>query len=68
MKMTATEQAIAALRSAAGFADYIAEASGDEDALALHRQCTEAIRALNKEESRRLAVEMNKEETLCVTV
>lgn len=65
--MTATEQAIAALRSAAGFADYIAEASGDEDALALHRQCTEAIRALN-EESRRMAVEMNKEETLCVTV
>lgn len=65
--MSATEQATAALRSAARFADYIAEASGDEDALALHRQCTEAIRALN-EESRRAAVEMNKEETLCVTV
>jgi hypothetical protein len=67
MQMSATEQAIAALRSAARFADYIAEASGDEDALALHRQCTEAIRALN-EESRRAAVEMNKEETLCVTL
>lgn len=36
--MTATEQAIAALRSSARFADYVAEASGDEDALALHRQ------------------------------
>jgi hypothetical protein len=67
MQMSATEQAIAALRSAARFADYIAEVSGDEDALALHRQCTEAIRALN-EKSRRAAVEMNKEETLCVTV
>lgn len=65
--MSATEQAIAALRSAARLADYMAEASGDEDALALHRQCTEAIRALN-EESRRGAVVMNKEETLCVTV
>lgn len=67
MEMGATEQAIAALRSAARFADYVAEASGDEDALALHRQCIEAIRALN-EQSRRMAVEMNKEETLCVTV
>lgn len=65
--MTATEQAISALRSAARFADYVVEASGDEDALALHRQCTEAISALN-EESRRAAVEMNKEETLCVTI
>jgi hypothetical protein len=43
MKISATEQAIAALRSAARFADYIAEALG-------------------------AAVEMNKEETLCVTV
>lgn len=65
--MTATEQVIAALRSAARFADYVAEASGDEDALALHRQCTEAIRTLNVE-SKRAAIEKNKEESLCVTV
>jgi hypothetical protein len=44
--MTAMEQAMVALRSAARFADFVAETSGDEDAIALHRQCTEAIGAL----------------------
>jgi hypothetical protein len=43
------EQAMAALRSAARFADFVAERSGDEDAIALHRQCTEAIGALKEE-------------------
>lgn len=65
--MTATEQAITALRSAARFADYVAEASGDEDALALHRQCTEAIDALG-EERERTAVAMNKEKAICANI
>ena len=47
--MTATEQAITALRTAARFADHVAEASGDEDAIRLHRQCIEAIGALRAE-------------------
>jgi len=50
--MTATEQAIAALRAAARFADFVAETSGDEDAIRLHRQCTEAIGALREESER----------------
>ena len=50
--MTATEQAIAALRAAARFADFMAETSGDEDAIRLHRQCTEAIGALREERER----------------
>ncbi|MCI0524227.1 MAG: hypothetical protein L0Y75_03105 [Acidobacteria bacterium] len=49
--MNATEQAIAALRAAARFADFVAETSGDEDAIRLHRQCTEAIGALREERS-----------------
>jgi hypothetical protein len=65
--MTAMEQAIAALRSAARFADFVAETSGDEDALALHRQCTEAIRALKKEEIEREADREREGETICVT-
>jgi hypothetical protein len=65
--MTATEQAIAALRSAASFADYVAETSGDEDALALHRQCTEAAGRL-REENRRMALKEEQEETLCATI
>jgi hypothetical protein len=49
MEMSATERAIAALRSAARFADYVAEASGDEDGLALHRQCSEAsVRSMKR--------------------
>jgi hypothetical protein len=50
--MTATEQAIAALRAAARFADLVAETSGDEEAIRLHRQCTEAIGALREERER----------------
>jgi hypothetical protein len=50
--MTATEQAFAALRAAARFADFVAETSGDEDAIRLHRQCTEAIGALREERER----------------
>jgi hypothetical protein len=50
--MTATEQAMAALRAAARFADFVAENSGDEDVMALHRQCTEAIGALREESER----------------
>jgi hypothetical protein len=65
--MTATEQAIAALRSAARFADYVAESRGDEDAIRLHRQCAEAIGAL-KAETERAASPESKEETLCATV
>jgi len=62
--MTVMEQAMAALRSAARFADFMAEHSGDEDAIALHRQCTEAIGAL-KEEIERAANHEDKEEALC---
>ena len=47
--MTVTEQATTALRAAARFADHVAEASGDEDAIRLHRQCIEAIGALRAE-------------------
>lgn len=47
--MTEMEQAMAALHSAAGFADFVAETTGDEDAIALHRQCTQAIGALRLE-------------------
>lgn len=65
--MTATEQAIAALRSAARFADYVVEALGDEDALVLHRQCTEAAGRLIKE-SRRAALQEKQEETLCAII
>lgn len=65
--MTATEQAIAALRSAARFADYVVEALGDEDALALHRQCIEAAGRLI-EESRRAAFQEEQEETLCAII
>ncbi len=50
--MTATEQAIVALRAAARFADFVAEISGDEDAIRLHRQCTEAIGSLREERER----------------
>jgi len=50
--MTATEKAMAALRAAARFADVVAETSGDEDAMALHRQCSEAIGALREESER----------------
>jgi hypothetical protein len=65
--MTAMEQAMAALRSAAYFADFVAESSGDEDAIALHRQCTEAIGALKKEEIERAADREREGETICVT-
>jgi len=65
--MTATEQAIAALRSAARFADYVVEALGDEDALALHRQCIEAAGRL-REESERTALQKKQEETLCAII
>ena len=50
--MTAMEQAVAALRAAARFADFVAETAGDEDAIRLHRQCTEAIGALREEMER----------------
>ena len=56
--MTAMEKALAALRVAARFADCIADASGDEDAMALHRQCTEAIGALLEENERRAGGEI----------
>lgn len=65
--MTAMEQAMAALRSAAHFADFVAETSGDEDAIALHRQCTEAFGALKKEEIERAADREREGETLCAT-
>ncbi|MGH9842213.1 MAG: hypothetical protein ACREEM_25965 [Blastocatellia bacterium] len=41
--MTATEKAISARRAAVRFADFVAETCGDEDAIRLHQQCTEAI-------------------------
>ena len=56
--MTATEKALAALRAAARFADFVAEDSGDEDAMALHRQCTEAIGALREESERQAGREI----------
>lgn len=64
--MNATEQAIAALRAAMGFANYAAEAFGDEDALALHRQCTEAAAALQQETRRtnKRAAELEPQEEL----
>jgi hypothetical protein len=55
------------LRSAARFADYVIEALGDEDALALHRQCTKAAGRL-REESRRAALQEEQEETLCAII
>ena len=55
--MNATEQAIAALRAAARFADLVAETSGDEEAIRLHRQCTEAIGALREEREREAGIE-----------
>ena len=62
--MTAVEQAMAALRSAVRFADFVAETSGDEDAIALHRQCTEAIGAL-KEDVERAADREREGEPIC---
>lgn len=59
--MTVMEQAMTALRSAARFADYVAECSGDEDAISLHRQCTEAIGALRQEIERTRNGEGNQE-------
>ena len=59
--MTATEQAIIALRAAACFADHIAETSGDEDAIDLHRQCTIAIAALRAESDRQATPEQQME-------
>ncbi len=56
--MTATEQALAALHAAARFADYVAETSGDEDAIRLHRQCTEAIGVLREESERQAGREI----------
>lgn len=68
--MSAIEQAIAALRAAMGFANYAAEAFGDEDALALHRQCTEAAAALRQETRRtnRRAAEPEPQEELSCTI
>ncbi|MGH9841691.1 MAG: hypothetical protein ACREEM_23305 [Blastocatellia bacterium] len=59
--MTATEKALAALRAAARFADFVAETSGDEDAIQLHRQCTEAIGALREESEREASREKHYE-------
>lgn len=68
--MNAIEQAIAALRAAMGFASYAAEAFSDEDALALHRQCTEAVAALRQEARQRnrlMADRESQEELSCIT-
>jgi len=62
--MTAMEQAMATLHSAARFADFVAESTGDEDAIALHRQCTEAIGAL-REEIERVADREREGEPIC---
>ena len=59
--MTATEQAITALRAAASFADHVAEAPDDEDVIWLHRQCTEAIAALRAEIEREASTEQQME-------
>jgi hypothetical protein len=56
--MTATEQAMAALHAAVRFADFVAENSGDEDAMALHRKCTEAIGALREGSERQTGGEI----------
>lgn len=68
--MNAIEQALAALRAAMGFANYAAEAFGDEDALALHRQCTEAAAALRQEVHRisERAAELEPQEELSCTI
>jgi hypothetical protein len=63
-EMSAIEQAIRALGLAASFADQVAEVSGDEDAINVHRRCLEAISAL-KEASRQQQTEA--EEAVCVT-
>jgi hypothetical protein len=68
--MNAMEQAIAALRAAMGFASYAAEAFSDEDALALHRQCMEAVAALcheARQRNRRRANQEPQEELSCIT-
>ena len=64
-EMSAIEQAIRALGSAASFADQVAEVSGDEDAISVHRRCLEAISVL-KEASRQQQSEA--EEAVCMTV
>lgn len=65
--MPANESVIAGLRSVAYFADSMANAPSAADALALQRPCTEAVCGLHQD-SRRAAVEINQEETLCVIV
>jgi len=68
--MNANEQVLAALRAAMGFASYAAEAFGDEDALALHRQCTKAAATLRQEThqtNRRSAEPEPQEDLSCTT-
>ena len=68
--MNTIEQAITASHAATGFANYAAEAFADEDALALHRQCTEAISALKQEIRQRSGLRADREpqeDLLCTT-
>lgn len=68
--MNAIEQALDAPRAARGFTNYAAEAFADEDALALHRQCTEALSALKQEACQRNGLRADREpqeDLLCTT-